>query len=72
MANFSKQVRTTQSDSLCSRQTSLRDIEIAQSEPANALDSVDLQHMEGWLAKQYQRLAAKAEATASTPQLLVR
>ena len=44
-----------------SRRTSLCDIEIAQSELANALDSVELQHMEGWLAKQYQRLAAKAE-----------
>jgi len=45
----------------CSRRTSLRDIEIAQSELANALDSVELQQMEGWLATQYQRLAAKAE-----------
>ena len=45
----------------CSRRTSLRDIEIAQSELANALDSVDLQQMVGWLATQYQRLAAKAE-----------
>ena len=46
----------------CSRRTSLRDIEIAQSELANALDSVELQQMVGWLATQYQRLAAKAEA----------
>ena len=45
----------------CSRRTSLRDIEIAQSELANALNSVELQHMVGWLATQYQRLAAKAE-----------
>ena len=45
----------------CSRRTSLRDIEIAQSELANALDSVELQQMVGWLATQYQRLAAKAE-----------
>ena len=45
----------------CSRRTSLRDIEIAQSELANALDSVELQRMVGWLATQYQRLAAKAE-----------
>ena len=45
----------------CSRRTSLRDIEIAQSELANALDSVELQQMMGWLATQYQRLAAKAE-----------
>ena len=45
----------------CSRRMSLRDIEIAQSELANALDSVELQQMVGWLATQYQRLAAKAE-----------
>ena len=45
----------------CSRRTSLRDIEIAQSELANALNSVELQHMAGWLATQHQRLAAKAE-----------
>ena len=45
----------------CSRRTSLRYIEISQSELANALDSVDLQQMVGWLATQYQRLAAKAE-----------
>ena len=38
---------------------SLRDIEIAQSELANAFDSVELQQMVGWLAMQYQRLAAK-------------
>ena len=40
---------------------SLRDIEIVQSELANALDSVELQQMVGCLATQYQRLAAKAE-----------
>ena len=45
----------------CSRRTSLRDIEIAQSELANALNSVEIQQMVGWLATQYQRLAAKAE-----------
>ena len=45
----------------CSRRTSLRDIEIAQSELANALNSVELQHMVSWLATQYQRLAAKSE-----------
>ena len=45
----------------CSRRTSLRDIEIAQSELANALNSVQIQHMVGLLATQYQRLAAKAE-----------
>ena len=45
----------------CSRRTSLRDIEIVQREVAKALDSVELQQMVGWLAKQYQRLAAKAE-----------
>ena len=44
----------------CSRRTSLRDIELAQSELANALNSVELQQMVGWLATQYQRLAAKA------------
>ena len=44
-----------------SRRTSLRDIEIAQSELANALNSVEIQQMVGWLATQYQRLAAKAE-----------
>ena len=46
----------------CSRRSSLRDIELAQSELANALNSVELQHMVGWLATQYQRLAARAEA----------
>ena len=45
----------------CIRRTSLRDIEIAQSQLANALYSVELQQMVGWLATQYQRLAAKAE-----------
>ena len=45
----------------CSRRTSLRDVELAQGELANALDSVDLQQMVGCLATQYQRLAAKAE-----------
>jgi len=45
----------------CSSRTSLRDIEVAQSEIENALDSVELQQMVGWLATQYQRLAAKAE-----------
>ena len=46
----------------CSRRTSLRDVELAQGELAKALDSVELQQMVGWLATQYQRLAAKAEA----------
>ncbi len=45
----------------CSRLTSLSDIKIAQSELANALDSVELQQMVGWLATHNQRLAAKAE-----------
>ena len=45
----------------CSRRTSLRDIELAQSELATALDSSELRNMVGWLATQYQRLAAKAE-----------
>ena len=45
----------------CSKRTSLREIEHAQSELANALNSVEIQHMVGWLATQYQRLAAKAE-----------
>ena len=45
----------------CSRRTSLRDVELAQGELANALNSVELQQMVGWLATQYQRLAAKAE-----------
>ena len=45
----------------CSRRTSLREIELAQSELATALNSVELQHMVGWLATQYQRLAAKSE-----------
>ena len=45
----------------CSRRTSLRDIEIAQSELAKTLDSLELQQMVGLLATQYQRLAAKAE-----------
>ena len=46
----------------CSRRTSLRDVELAQGELAKALDSVELQQIVGWLATQYQRLAAKAEA----------
>ena len=46
----------------CSRRTSLRDVALAQGELATALDSVELQHMVGWMATQYQRLAAKAEA----------
>ena len=46
----------------CSRRTSLRDVELAQGELAKSLDSVELQQMVGWLATQYQRLAAKAEA----------
>ena len=46
----------------CSRRTSLRDIELAQSELATALDSSELRQMVGWLATQYQRLAARAEA----------
>ena len=45
----------------CSRRTSLRDIELAQGELATALDSSELRHMVGWLATQYQRLAARAE-----------
>ena len=45
----------------CSRRTSLRDVELAQGELASALDSVELQQMVGWLATQYQLLAAKAE-----------
>ena len=45
----------------CSRRTSLRDMKLAQSELANALNSVEIQQMVGWLATQYQRLAAKAE-----------
>ena len=45
----------------CSRRTSLRDIEIAQSELVKALDSSDIQQMTAWLATQYQRMAAKAE-----------
>ena len=46
----------------CSRRTSLRYVALAQGELATALDSVELQHMVGWLATQYQRLAAKAES----------
>ena len=46
----------------CSRRTSLRDVELAQGELANALVSVDLQQMVGWLATQYQRLAVAAKA----------
>ena len=45
----------------CSRRTSLRDIEIAQSELVKALDSSEIQQMTAWLATQYQRLASKAE-----------
>ena len=46
----------------CSRRTSLRDVALAQGELATTLDSVELQHMVGWMATQYQRLAARAEA----------
>ena len=52
----------------CSRRTSLRDIEIAQSELANALNSVELHQMVGWLGTQYQRLPAKAERDGQTAQ----
>ena len=45
----------------CSRRTSLRDVALAQSELATALNSVELQQKVGWMATQYQRLAAKAE-----------
>ena len=45
----------------CSKRTSLRDIEIAQSELATSLNSSDIRAMVGWLATQYQRLAAKSE-----------
>ena len=45
----------------CSRRTRLCDIEIVQGELANALNSVEYQHMVGWLAMQYQHLAAQAE-----------
>ena len=45
----------------CSSRTSLRDIELAQSELVHALNSVELQHNVGWLLTQYQRLAAKSE-----------
>tara|TARA_Y100000739_G_scaffold213273_1_gene206093 strand:- start:207 stop:533 length:327 start_codon:yes stop_codon:yes gene_type:complete len=47
----------------CSRRTSLRDVALAQGELATALDSVELQHMVGWMATQYQRLTPKAPAT---------
>ena len=46
----------------CSRRNSLRDLELAQGELAEALESLELKQMVGWLATQYQRLAAKAEA----------
>ena len=46
----------------CSRRTSLRDIELAQSELAHALNSVELQQMVCWMATPFQRLAARAEA----------
>ena len=45
----------------CSSRTSLRDIELAQSELATALGSSDIRAMVGWLATQYQRLATKSE-----------
>lgn len=35
----------------CSRRTSLRDIELAQSELAHALNSVELQQMVCWMAR---------------------
>ena len=46
----------------CSRRNSLRDLELAQGELAEALESIELKQMVGWLATQYQLLAAKAEA----------
>ena len=55
----------------CSRRTSLRDIKLAQSELANALNSIELQQMVGWLATQYQRLAAKAENFRCFPSFKV-
>ena len=46
----------------CSRRNSLRDLELSQGELAEALESIELKQMVGWLATQYQLLAAKAEA----------
>ena len=46
----------------CSRRTSLRDVALAQGALATVLDSIELQQMLGWMATQYQRLAARAEA----------
>ena len=46
----------------CSRRNSLRDLELAEGELAEALESIELKQMVGWLATQYQLLAAKAEA----------
>ena len=52
----------------CSRRTSLRDIELAQSELANALNSVEIQHMVGWLRRNINAWQPKLNATASTQQ----
>ena len=49
----------------CSRRTSLRDIEIAQSELANALNSVELQQMVGWMATQISDWRPKLNAMVS-------
>ena len=54
----------------CSRRTSLRDIEIAQSELANALNSVELQHMVGWLARNINAWQPKLNAMVSIQQPL--
>ena len=51
----------------CSRRTSLRDIEIAQSELANALNSVQIQHMVGW-RRNINAWRPKLNGTASTQQ----
>ena len=47
----------------CSRRTSLRDIEIAQSELVKALDSSEIQQMTAWLATLSRQLAQKSGAT---------
>ena len=65
LIDFIKQTSQYRSEALnqtvCTRGRSLRDIEVAQSELANALDWIELQQMVGLMATQYQRLAAKAE-----------
>ena len=57
---FSDGVTAQMSQWGCSRRTSLRDIEIAQSELVKALDSSEIQQMSAWLATQYLTLSRES------------